>query len=117
VCTLHVYTTLSGLISCAQDGSIFGCNENFVLLLLGRYGPLCRHNSAWCRRNSALCRHNSTNLPKRLVVLHCFFRVLAAPTATQTPSFALLCRQFGFMALLVTVFVWTVCSKASLHSG
>ena len=32
---MHVYTTLSGLISVNNDGTVYGCNENFVLLLLG----------------------------------------------------------------------------------
>eukprot|EP00041_Stephanoeca_diplocostata_P020954 m.479571 g.479571 ORF g.479571 m.479571 type:complete len:988 (+) comp21702_c0_seq1:270-3233(+) len=33
--TLHVYTNISGLITCKDDGTVYGCNENFVLLLFG----------------------------------------------------------------------------------
>ena len=32
--------TFSGLISCRDDGTIYGCNENFILLLLGMYVPV-----------------------------------------------------------------------------
>ncbi len=35
VLRLHVYATLSGLVSCYPDGSIYAANESFLLLLLG----------------------------------------------------------------------------------
>jgi hypothetical protein len=32
---LHVYRNISGLVTCDAEGTIVGCNENFVLLLFG----------------------------------------------------------------------------------
>ena len=76
LCTVHIYTTLSGLISCRDDGTIYGCNENFILLLLGY------------SEKEVLHQHITAVLPE------IFTDMVGGATRPTLPYMRLLCARF-----------------------